>query len=217
MVSITLTGADERTPLDELIGLADSGAEIGILLSLTNKGSRYPSLEWIGKAAELLQGRASIHVCGYAGRTALFQGNLNWLLGRVRRFQVNGCVLIGELERLCEANPDSTVITQHKAYNLGLLACKAKNHAILVDDSGGTGTSPKRWIRPKTEKCVGFAGGLGADNLADELARIGPLLGDGWIDMESKLRTDDWFDAEKARACLAVYNEWTGSQFHGVS
>ncbi len=55
----------------------------------------------------------------------------------------------------------------------------------------------------------GYAGGLGPDNLEEQLELISAAAGDCsfWVDMEGKLRTldeteCDWFDLGKARRCL---------------
>jgi phosphoribosylanthranilate isomerase len=92
---------------------------------------------------------------------------------------------------------------------MDLLAVDAPNHSLLVDGSGGRGLSPERWVKPTTSKRVGFAGGLGPDNISAEYARIKEVAeGDFWIDMEGKLRDEnDWFDTEKAYRMLRNLNE----------
>jgi phosphoribosylanthranilate isomerase len=55
---------------------------------------------------------------------------------------------------------------------------------------------------------MGFAGGLGPDNIA-ELARyvtesMGDSDGPTWLDMESGVRTDDRLDLAKVRAVLEI-------------
>jgi hypothetical protein len=53
----------------------------------------------------------------------------------------------------------------------------------------------------------GFAGGLGLDNLEDQLERLATVAGDRaiWIDMESKIRSEaDEFDRDKVRRCLEI-------------
>jgi len=57
----------------------------------------------------------------------------------------------------------------------------------------------------------GYAGGLGPDNLKKELAKIHRLAGSRayWVDMETKLRTDDdAFDLAAARRCLEISNKY---------
>jgi len=118
---------------------------------------------------------------------------------------VNGTVSEKLLIDLCEIYTDHTIITQATENNHDLIDLELPNHSILVDNSGGRGITPETWSRPDTVKPVGFAGGLGPDNLATELPRIGDLLqGDHWwIDMESKLRDDSgWFSTD--RAIIAV-------------
>jgi phosphoribosylanthranilate isomerase len=85
---------------------------------------------------------------------------------------------------------------------------KATNHCILIDDSGGRGISPSIWSAPHTSKQIGFAGGLGLDNLAGELEKIHAVAGTGsWVDMEGKLRTHDLFDLDKAEACINILRD----------
>jgi phosphoribosylanthranilate isomerase len=70
----------------------------------------------------------------------------------------------------------------------------------LFDRSGGL------WPpHPGGDRLVGYAGGIGPDNVADVLEQIG-ATGPYWIDMESGVRTDDRFDLGKCRrVCEAVY------------
>lgn len=77
---------------------------------------------------------------------------------------------------------------------------------MLFDRSGGTGKVPDTWPRhPGGGVQVGYAGGINPDNVLDVIDAIGPD-GPYWIDMESGVRTDDWFDLDKCEAVLqAVY------------
>src|SRR5471030_3033761 len=71
--------------------------------------------------------------------------------------------------------------------------------------------SPDTWSRPATNKAVGFAGGLGLDNLRAEMCKIAIVAeGDWWIDMEGKLRKDDWFDVREARAVAGLFETIVG-------
>ena len=53
------------------------------------------------------------------------------------------------------------------------------------------------------------AGGFNPENVADKLRYLltNDEVGDFWIDMESGVRTDDWFDLDKVRRVLAICNE----------
>ena len=200
-MNITLTGADEFTDVDALLKL---DAEIGLLYSATPEGrNRYPRLEWIRDTSLELR-RAALHVCGRAARTMLTEGKIP--VSGFQRIQVNGGILSLEAERLCAMYPRHTIITQHHTYNAHLLAVRSPNHAVLLDTSGGRGISPSAWKQPATEKVVGFAGGLGPDNLAQELRTIREIARPGWwVDMEGKLRVNDVFSVELAEQCIAAF------------
>ncbi len=77
----------------------------------------------------------------------------------------------------------------------------------LYDPSGGFGREPAAWPRhPGGDRLVGYAGGIGPDNAARVVEAIG-ADGPYWIDMESRVRTeDDWLALEKCRqVCVAVF------------
>ena len=200
----TVTGADESTDVRMLQKL---DAEIGLLYTATPEGrNRYPSKEWIESASRNLS-RVAIHICGSTARRELLSGWLDDLLENAQRVQVNGFLSIEYCERICAMYPTKTIITQHKPDNQHLLAVKAPNHSLLVDASGGRGLSPNTWSRPNTQKPVGYAGGLGPDNMAAELRRIAPIAhGPWWVDMEGKLRANDWFSYEQSRDAVLVFH-----------
>lgn len=83
---------------------------------------------------------------------------------------------------------------------------------ILFDRSHGGGVSPDSWPKPiymsnDVDHCYhGYAGGLGPDNLADEIPRIAEAAGNChvWIDMETKVFTAGRFDLAKVRQCLEI-------------
>jgi hypothetical protein len=202
---ITLTGADERT---DLKALARLNAEIGLLYTANPEGRhRYPSWDWIMEAGLILPSCA-LHVCGRHARNELRLGQLD--VSCFDRIQLNGWPSARDVDRICEMYPEHTIITQHSPHcSHLLLGVQSKNHVVLVDASGGKGITPPNWTRPSTSKNVGFAGGLGPDNLQNELLnRLGPYLVPGsWIDMESKLRDgDDWFDLAQASECCRIFH-----------
>lgn len=205
--TITVTGADERTPTSELLGLSriSERVEIGLLYSETPEGrNRYPSVDWLRVTVEALGERCAVHVCGTQAREHVLSGP-RWIT-RAGRVQFNGWYAPVELKSAlqhyqsiivqhdCEKRPDYT------AYPLDGLS-------LLVDASGGRGILPARWERPDTSKPVGFAGGLGPNSLAVELPRIAKVAVEPWwVDCEGRLRTaDDWFDVVAAERSIRTF------------
>lgn len=205
LIGVTLTGADESTDLDRLQRLltAHPELEVGLLYSCTPEWrNRFPSTKWLRHAVSKLAGRYAVHICGRGAREELLDGELSWLVASASRVQVNGGIHPSELSSL--AAKVSVLITQHTPANESLANDHlVHNHQLLVDGSGGRGHSPSQWRRPLTNKPVGFAGGLGPDNIASELDRIRQVArGRWWIDLEEKLRTNDWFDLDKCEAFI---------------
>lgn len=210
---ITLTGVDEQTNVDKLVQVSATYpcVEFGFLYTTTPEGrNRYPSFEWLAETLPRLNGCAALHVCGSHARAQLGIGRLNDLIRYTPRVQVNGILSIDEAEMLATRSGVQTLITQHTVKNAPLLTVKASNHCILIDESGGRGKSPMDWTPPDSTKPIGFAGGLGDDNLAFEMSRISPMAKLGaWIDMEGKLRTNDWFDLALAEKCAQQFTQFT--------
>lgn len=77
------------------------------------------------------------------------------------------------------------------------------NVSMLVDESKGTGILASSWPTPPIEYEIGYAGGIGPENIAEVLDAV-MLAANGraiWIDMESSLRSTkngkDIFDLDK--------------------
>ena len=208
---ITVTGPDEKTDIELLKQL---NAEIGLLYASTQKRcNRYPSKEWIRYAIQNLS-HVAIHICGPTARKELLSGYLDNILEKVQRIQINGQISIDECQEICEIYSNKTIITQHKLNNEHLLKVKATNHTLLIDSSGGKGISPTIWSRPKTEKKVGYAGGLSAENISLELEYISKIAGSyWWVDMEEKLRVNDYFSIELASKCISDFNTFLNKQY----
>lgn len=206
---ITVTGADERTSISDLVGLTKvyPRVEVAFLYTASAEGrNRYPSLSWIKRSVAALSGRCAVHLCGRESRKQLLDGDLIDLMQHVRRIQVNGPVYVEELWQLSKKVP--TLITQHTLANFPLAGSMIANHVLLVDGSGGRGVSPEHWKRPESERQAGFAGGIGPDNLEIEVEKISRVAtGNWWIAMEHKVRTNDWFDAEKAWDVVHRFHE----------
>jgi phosphoribosylanthranilate isomerase len=88
----------------------------------------------------------------------------------------------------------------------------------LFDNSGGRGISPETaWPSPLDIPFpMGFAGGLGPDNVLEQLDKINAACGDKpyatWIDMEGRIRTDDGTRLDLTRV-RRVLEQVAGSRF----
>lgn len=122
-------------------------------------------------------------------------------------------------------------ITQHNEANAYITPrfCEIEGHSltihqVLFDASGGLGKSPDAWPPALQYKLCGYAGGLGPDNIASELHKIETVIGkpfntnnpEMWIDMESKLRTDDEFDLNKVKAVAEVVQHYINKSKAGA-
>ncbi len=206
---ITFTGVDEKTDLTRIHPISLI-AEIGILYTVTPDGRhRYPRFDWIAEALTELKKhevKTALHVCGWLSRDQLEDGHLDPLIDLVGRVQINGIIKPSYLTMCCGRWPEKEIITQYNEKNKNLAGLGLKNHSLLVDSSGGRGISPEEWPEiPVTGMRVGFAGGLGPDNIEAELHKIERVAAGKrvWVDMEQKLRDeDDWFDLDKMFQCF---------------
>jgi hypothetical protein len=90
----------------------------------------------------------------------------------------------------------------------------------LFDRSGGAGRLPEAWPAPwykeedGTYAYHGYSGGLGPDNLQEQLPLIQEAAGDSryWIDMESGVRSDNdkQFNLGKVAKCLEICEPFIG-------
>lgn len=221
---ITLTGVDDETSLERLLEISsrydEGGApfvEWGVLYSISNQGKgRYPTLERIEQIAELAVSRRAafaLHVCGRAVRDFLAAtGHVHEVAAKFPRVQVNFKSADHDLSGLrhqLQHYPDRKIIIQHNEANRNLWVefGSHRNFQILYDESGGRGELRESWPTPVPNEqiVVGYAGGLGPDNLAAELPKIHDAAGRRlyWVDMEGRLRTDqDRFDLDRAERCL---------------
>jgi hypothetical protein len=231
----TLTGVDESTPLADVFALSAEfpRVEWGFLYSPKRQGQpgRYPSIMMLADAFQSLPRnvRVAMHVCddgvhnllaGQTNETKL----LDLVVARKGRIQLNfnqvrKPIDLNALAELLKLYPETTFITQDNNANVRVWQFIAevgiRNHAVLFDGSGGQGIPCSEWPRPLPISC-GYAGGLGPDNIQDELDRIAEVAGSRptWIDMEGKLRrTDasgaDRFDLDACRTCLKAAHSVT--------
>lgn len=221
LVRVTLTGADDTVNPENLNALSGRfpRVEWAILSSQKREGkSRYPTESWVARFHEACPNvRKAIHLCGEDVDAFLaWDARVHAKVAKFDRVQLNfnqhrTPKELGALVRVaCEVLPIPNVILQHNSANANLWAGlhhQIPNLNMLFDSSGGSGQSPKNgWHEMLPHTLCGFAGGLGPDNIVQELAEISRIA-DGrgfWIDMESKLRSpiDDSFDLSACEAVL---------------
>lgn len=227
---ITFTGVDEMTDLVELSKVQKHWpiAEFGVLTSYNaaENGNRFPGKERIDELARLNL-NLSLHVCGKATADAAAGkwDNINKLvspengkgnLGAFRRIQLN---IVGrdDIPVFCfppryswqEIIIQARNADDNERYNASRgkwTECR-EQFSILLDGSGGRGLETKLEILP-TDGKVGYAGGFSPENINAKLEFLMENVKAGmfWIDMESRVRTDDWFDLGKVVEVLEAYD-----------
>lgn len=228
----TLTGVDEKTDLLELIHLAVEHpiSEWGFLYSPKRQGQpgRYPSISMLSQSFSDLPAhvRVALHVCGQgvpdllAGESTV--SRLVAMVGeRVGRVQLNfnqarEPIDLDALRGFLKSHPNLQVITQHNDANSHVWTSLqgTGNHAVLFDSSGGRGILAGQWPHALNGVPCGYAGGLGGNNLDEQLEAIAAAAGPArtWIDMEGSLRRadadgHDWFSLAHCTDCLAIASE----------
>ncbi len=210
--------------------------EWGILVHAKGAGEpRFPSDNWISDLQRLVKGGhkmpLSLHVCGRWVRDLLI-GNMTIpesLLFGFDRVQLNfhaentsvdpprfyeamhqlrrGRQFIFQIDgNKGNAHLESLMLEDATEGNLDLVP--------LFDISGGAGVLPSAWPVPDSAgdevdyRYYGYAGGLGPENLAEQIPLIGKAAGETriWIDMETRVRSEDdeQFDLAKVRQCLEI-------------
>lgn len=215
---VTITGADDNTPISALAELSAEFpfVEWGILVSRAREGTtRYPSRSWCTHLDGASLPKISMHVCGTWARASM-AGILDWrelpdIRYNAKRIQINGA-------------PDPDVRWSSDSFQVpgvqfifqvpnGLeFAAYLKNEvlgirpdvALLFDGSGGRGVTPMNW-RPRIDGFpCGYAGGISPDNVAEVVSKI-PSDQPFWIDMEGRVRDDqERLDLTKVRRVLEV-------------
>jgi hypothetical protein len=228
--TVTITGADDSTDIQELVDLSAEFPflELGILVSKSQEGGpRFPSRSWIDKLGEQVTVenglRVAMHLCGRWMRE-LLTGDLAWgdlpsvvSFASSYQFNTHGVTVTPDpqrfIEKLASRRILRTFIFQWNpvAEPLALLAASRDLNVMgLFDGSGGAGKLPENgWPSPHGIAFpMGFAGGIGPDNVLDQLAKIQEACGDRqiptWIDMEGRVRTDDGvkLDMNRVRSVL---------------
>ena len=230
---VTVTGADDSVSPNSLSDLAEAFpfVEFGILLSKNSMGSnRFPSEYWLRNLVETCLGRQlnfSGHICGSWVREALM-GNWpdfsklhinfqklfqRWQLNTHARPHRYNLIRLHDLIQSLEICHQS-VIFQYDNKNTEMIETLTglqENTSILFDLSHGSGVLPNEWPKPLDIPC-GYAGGLSAENLKQQLEIISEIVGDKtiWIDAETHLRSsnDTVFSISKVIRFLETAAPW---------
>lgn len=211
---VTITGADDSTnPLWMVdVTKAFPFVEWGILISSRRVGEpRYPSLGWcvrMVEVAEIHNLPLSVHICGRLVRNAIVGdwceaiGLYGSLIDQAQRIQMNvkssphspfsafawSVGKRGMKQQFIFQTDSENDRVVSSAHDDGL------NVVPLYDRSGGKGLVPAEWPQQMAGIYSGYAGGLGPDNVLSECQRIANVVHPGemiWIDMETKVRTED--------------------------
>jgi hypothetical protein len=229
LTKVTFTGADNTTDIKALLDLSAEYpfVEWAILVSPTHEGGfRFPTRRWIDQFTNAVtqsvpEVKVSTHLCGRWVRELLIGAlsikELPSCYSISRRVQINthGEVHASTLPMMQNLNElegdERQIIFQWDGVNdhLAFAAdCYGINVAALFDASGGAGQLPRDgWKKPCTAFVCGYAGGLGPDNVVEQVARINEVVNgqEYWIDMEGRVRTEnEEFDLEKVRTVLEL-------------
>lgn len=222
---ITFTGIDARTDFRALHEIQREFpiAEFGVLVSNNWKenGNRFfdPKLiSCLRKRQNEERLNLALHICGSAAHDA---ANGHWdkvneqltlfKLGLFQRIQLN---IAGHKNNPVTVCPpcysNQEVIIQQKSMDDMQIYLDSKRihptlFSTLLDASGGRGIDTPIRVFGHPNHKVGYAGGFNPDNVADKLSYLlenDPY--DFWIDMETGVRTDDWFDLNKVVKVLQI-------------
>lgn len=232
---VTMTGADDSVMPERIFETSDKFpfVEWAILVSRTSAGTpRFPSLRWIDKVAELnneriIGGKPSInlscHLCGKYVRELLI-GNGEFITEELddvwnifSRVQINTHAEPHDIDAfyltsLLNMHNDKEFIFQYDGVNgetlLNLQFIPPTHYSTLFDLSHGAGLLPESWPALLPGIKCGYAGGIGPDNIEQQIIKINEIVGDvdTWVDMETKVRSanNQQFDIMKVEQCLRI-------------
>ncbi len=220
LTKVTFTGVDERTDVKRLVRLQKKYpfVEFGVLLSYDwhENGNRF--LDPI--ILPILRDRGlnlSAHFCGQAaidvaaGKKFKMEGLLGNNARIFRRCQLNlrADRYLSELRRLAPIPYIDEVIIQMHTPELCqqfLGGQRPRFASYLLDSSCGRGIDTPIKLITYPGVHIGYAGGIGPDNVAEKLRTLLEYPSDEnfWIDMETRVRTEDWFDLDKVEQVLDI-------------
>ena len=216
---VTFTGIDWKTDIGELWRIQQDYpyVEWGVLASRNwrTNGNRYFNPAFLKALDRGLN--LSVHLCGKLAREAI-NGNIepfkDWAIGEY--FLFNRCQInvAGDTN-----NPRELEYTDYWTYYFNEVIIQQKGAddcalflntdvsdyvTVLLDASGGKGIDTEiKTLNVPTK--VGYAGGINPENVENKLKYLLENVETPfWIDMESGVRTDDWFDLDKVKKVLEI-------------
>ena len=212
---VTFTGVDDNTNIEDLICLTKKYpfVEFGVLVSKNNSNTgtvnRYPNLTILkrlkNKGLDL-----SCHICGSIARDIVQKNDwseLEKLLGKdidiFNRFQLNVSGVHKFSKDISFRKNKDFIIQLKEDLSLYDYYKDLPNVYGFQDNSGGLGKFEDNWMN--SDKYFGYAGGLSAENIEKVIEDLLIVSDDDfWIDMESSVRTNDWFDIKKCEEVLKI-------------
>ena len=228
---ITFTGIDAKTDITALEEIQKQYpiAEFGVLTSYRwyENGNRYLD----PKNMSLLYGSGlkgdlnlALHICGSAAHDAA-----TGCWDKIDKFTRRCLCMFNRIQLNIANRKDNPkhcwmpnvvgqeiIIQQRNVHELDLFNHTTEEHkhrlclgsfSVLLDASGGRGIDTPIEVLKGNYK-VGYAGGMNPDNVGEKLSYLMENVdGDFWIDMESGVRTDDWFDLDKVVKVLEIYTK----------
>jgi len=190
---ITITGADDRTKISDLVQLQKDYpfVEWGILFSKEQGRPRYPSLEWIAELQEAKLPALSAHLCGQFSRDIMQSGNERFFTepqfcaGQFKRIQLNYNFTntpfdLKYLEEIVEKRWEYAFILQYNKSNSKTVETVMKtmtfqNIHVLYDASGGRGREIEVIPQPFDFFYTGYSGGLSPSNIEQVCEKVKAL------------------------------------------
>lgn len=223
---VSITGADDRTDISELACLTQHYpfVEWALLYGPKEGSPRNPSSPWRTAFFDAnLPCSKAVHLCGKSAFLELMAGTLPKEVLRADRVQLNinarradftPAEVLDVYRQALEHYP-AVILQLHEAtkplieeFVGGLSPEDAVRTHVLLDESRGTGVVPRSWTVPAEAGLAycGFAGGLGPDNIHEVLNLLAPVGRAFWVDMESRVRTQNALDLAKVRQVLESAN-----------
>lgn len=223
LTKVTFTGIDLWTDQQRLASISRQYpyAEFGLLMSKDwqENGPRFPNPDIVWKLANIWSSQPfhlSLHLCGefaisaakgdYSCLDTMIAPNLFSIFERVQ-LNLDSKPLFDILHHA--SLPGKEVIVQMRTAVLCrqfLEGGSPDGMSYLIDYSGGRGLDTPLEVVNVPGVHVGYAGGIGSGNVGQKLRGLLTYPSDGefWIDMETRVRTDEKFDLDKVEQVLKI-------------